>query len=161
MGTRFDVRLEISAARGDVESRLIDPGFRRRFAQALHLGDPQVLGHGRGPDGRERLVVRHTLLADPPALVRAALGSRRLTWTEESALDRAAHQRCLRMVPDGLAERAHAVAVCWYSEDGAGTVEDVDGEVVVNYPGAGRLVVAGLKTFLRREAELLSGPVDG
>jgi hypothetical protein len=158
---RFDLLQRIRAPLEAVEAAYVDPGFLRDLAALPELGSPELLEQeDRGDEFWQR--VRYAFVGDLSSAVRRVVDPDRLTWVEESTLDRATHQTALRIVPDYYGRLLEASGKISLEPDGADprvTRRRALGDLVVHVPLLGRKVetaiVSGLQDHADKEVELV------
>jgi uncharacterized protein DUF2505 len=137
-----------------VEATFVDPGFLRELATLPKLGRPELLDQDDQGD-RLRQRVRYAFVGDLSAAVRAVVDPARLTWVEDSTLDRRSHLTTFTILPDNYARLLNASGSISLTaqDDGQATVRRIDGQVTVPMPLVGRKVEAAIVSGLREHAE--------
>lgn len=138
---RFDAPLEA------VESAFVDPDLLAHLSGMADLGHPELL---------ERVVDRHTVrqrvqyrfTGELTPAIAAVLDRDRLTWVEESELDRRTHCQTFRIVPDNYADRLRCSGTVTLVETDGATLRVAEADLDVRFPFVGhtvaRTIVAGL-----------------
>jgi hypothetical protein len=162
---RFSVDQPIAAPVPRVEEALVDPRFYEVLGEMPNIGDPRVL-ECTARDGEVFLRVRYAFTGDLAAPARRVLDPAKLTWIAESTVDRATRTTAFRMLPDHYADRLTCNGVYTLVPDGDGrTIQQMEGELRVNYPVVGRLaergIVLGLKEHIAQEARIIERWVAG
>jgi len=159
----FDQRFAADLAR--VEAALIDPAFVARLATLPKLGAPTLLDQRE--DGRLiRQRIRYAFVGDLSSAVRAVVDPARLTWVEESTIDRERHHTVFTIVPDhyGNLLAAHGTFQL-EAAAGSGCRRTAEGEVRVSVPLVGRKVeaaiVSGLAEHAAAEEHVMQEWLDG
>ena len=143
----------------DVEDALIDPAFLASLAALPKLGRPTLLD--QQPEGRLlRQRVRYAFAGDLSSAVRAVVDPERLTWVEDSTMDRARHHTSFRIVPDHYAHLLRAAGTFQLDPEGPTACRRVaEGDVQVAVPLVGKKVeaaiVSGLTEHARAETEIM------
>ncbi|HUQ39712.1 MAG TPA: DUF2505 family protein [Acidimicrobiales bacterium] len=156
---RFRIEQRFPGSVDDVEAILIDPRFLERLASLPKLGKPELLEQVNDGDiVRQR--VRYAFAGDLNSAARAVLDPARLTWVEESALDRSTHRTTFRIVPDHYADRLSCAGTFALQPDTDGaTVRVAEGELKVKMPLVGgkveRAILSGLEEHAELEAEVV------
>ena len=162
---RFTVDQPIAAAVARVEAAFVDPGFYEALGAMPNIGDPEIL-ECTERNGEVLLRVRYAFTGDLAAPARRVLDPAKLTWVVESTVDRSARTTAFRMLPDHYAERLSCAGSYVLVPNGDdGTIQQMEGELRVNYPVVGRLaergIVLGLKEHVAEEAHILERWVAG
>src|SRR4051794_40779526 len=101
----------------------------RSFYEELRLPDvaaPRVLD--RDEDGDVvRLRVAYEFTGHLPSVARTVLGTGRLTWVQESDIDRSRHRTDFRVVPDVHADRLTCAGTYQLRADGDTTARLITG----------------------------------
>ncbi len=138
---RFDAPLE------DVESAFVDPELLAHLSGMSDLGHPKLLEQvAEGDTVRQRVQYRFT--GDLTPAIAAVLDRDRLTWVEESELDRRTHCQTFRIVPDHYGDRLKCSGRVILQEDEGRTLRVAEANLDVRFPFVGqtvaRTIVAGL-----------------
>jgi hypothetical protein len=137
-----------------VETAFVDPAVLAELRALPKLGRPELLEQrSEGPIVFQR--VRYAFVGNLSAAVRAVVDPDRLSWVEQSTLDRRTHHTHFDIVPDNYAHLLEAQGEVQLSGGGdAGTtVRRATGEVRVNVPFVGRKVEAAIISGMREHAE--------
>ena len=152
---RFRIQQRFDAPVEAVEAVLLDPAFLERLAALPKLGRPQLLDQREEGDVVHRRV-RFAFAGHLSAAVTAVVDPARLTWVEESTVDRSTHRTTFRILPDHYAERLRAAGTFTLGPDGPGSRRVAEGDVVVRFPLVGskveRAIVSGLEEHAAAEA---------
>jgi hypothetical protein len=152
---RFETVQQLRAPLLVVEATFVDPEFLRELATLPKLGRPELLDQDDQGD-RLRQRVRYAFVGDLSAAVRAVVDPAKLTWVEDSTLDRRSHLTTFTILPDNYArllDASGSISLASPDDDQA-TVRRVEGEVTVHVPLVGRKVEAAIVSGLREHAEL-------
>jgi hypothetical protein len=138
---RFDAPMEA------VESAFVDPDLLAHLSGMADLGHPELLDQVADADTvRQRVQYRFT--GDLSPAIAAVLDRDRLTWVEESVLDRRTHRQSFRIVPDHYADRLKCTGTVTLQEAYGGTLRVAEADLDVRFPFVGqtvaRTIVAGL-----------------
>lgn len=157
---RFGLEQRFSAPLEAVEDGLLDPGFLARLARLPELGAPEVLSHEvEGEVVRQR--VRYRFTGDLAPAVTAVVDPDRLTWVEESTLDRRAHRTTWRILPDHYASLLRCSGTFQLEPaEGEHTVRVTQGEVKVHMPLVGSKAEKGIVSGLEEHAVLQARAVE-
>jgi hypothetical protein len=145
---RFRLEQRFGAPLLQVEDAFVDPGFLARLGELPKLGRPHLLDQDvEGDVVRQR--VRYAFVGELAPSVRAVVDPARLTWVEESSLDRRSHRTEWRVVPDHYVNLLRCSGTFQLEADGADTTRRVtEGELRVRVPVVGtkveRAIVSGL-----------------
>ena len=143
-----------------VESAFVDPAFLHQLGALPKLGSPELLDQTEeGNLVHQRL--RYAFVGHLSPVVTRVVDPARLTWVEESTLDRTTHQTTWRIVPDNYANLLEASGVITLAPDAEGaTVRRTEGDVRVGVPFVGRKVeaaiISGLQEHAALEAEMVN-----
>ena len=143
-----------------VEGALVDPAFLEHASRFPDLGSPELLEQ-RVDGDRVHQRVRYRFVGELSAAVTSVVDPARLTWVDESTLDRRAHRGQHRIVPDHYGDRLRCTFTTQLSADTAGGTERVaEGELRVRFPLVGgkveRAVVSGLMERAELEAAVVA-----
>lgn len=157
---RFHLEQEFRLPLQDVEDAYVDPEFIERLAELPKLGHPELLDQQReGAVVRQR--VRYRFEGELSSAVTRVIDPKRLTWVEESTLDRRLHRTTFVIRPDHYGNRLESSGTFTLYGNGTGTRRVAEGEVRVHVPFVGgkveRAIVSGLSEHAEREVELLHG----
>ena len=156
---RFSVDQAIAAPAARVEAALVDPRFYKALGAMPNIGDPDILECTQGDDA-VFLRVRYAFTGDLAAPARRVLDPAKLTWVVESTVDLSTHTTAFRMLPDHYASRLTCGGSYALVPSGAQrTIQQMEGELRVNYPIVGRLaergIFLGLKENVAEEARII------
>jgi hypothetical protein len=137
-----------------VEAAFVDPEFLRELAASPKLGRVELLDSADDGDYvRQR--VRYAFTGQLSAAVKAVVDPARLTWVEDSTLDRRSHLTTFSILPDNYARLLNASgSITLEPDDHVGTVRRVEGNLSVHVPLAGRKVEGAIVSGLREHAEV-------
>ena len=147
---RFRLEQRFTAPLGAVEAAFVDPAVLDQLADMPGLGRPQLIDQSADGDLlRQR--VRYRFEGHLPSAATSVVDPDRLTWIEESTLDRRTHTTEVMIRPDHYADRLQCRATVTLAvEDGGATVRVTEGDLRVR-----ALLVAG-----RVERAIVSGLHD-
>ena len=143
----------------------VDPALLAHLAAQPELGRPELLDQDdRGDVLAQR--VRYRFVGDLSGAVTRVVDPDRLTWVEESELDRRSLTTTFRIVPDhygGLLRCTGTISVGpddgAAGADGAGSVRVIEGDLKVTVPFVGgsveRAIVSGLRDHAVAEARVV------
>jgi hypothetical protein len=150
---RFELIQRFDAAVEAVEAAYIDPEFLAEMGRLPNLGHPELLEQqDRGDQLWQR--VRYAFVGDLSHTVKAVVDPKKLTWVEESTLDRTSHTTTFVIVPDNYGRMLEASGTFTLASEGNATIRRATGELVVHVPFVGQKVAAAIVSGLRRHAEL-------
>jgi hypothetical protein len=156
---RFRIQQRFDAPVDVVEDVLLDPAFLERLGALPKLGRPTLLDQREDGEVVHRRV-RFAFAGHLSPAVTAVIDPARLTWVEESTVDRRSHRTTFRILPDHYAERLRASGTFTLSTDGPGSRRLAEGDVVVRFPLVGskveRAIVSGLEEHAAAEAKAVS-----
>jgi hypothetical protein len=156
----FDLVQELRAGLPLVEAAFVDDGFLAELGRLPTLGSPTLLG--RQDDGdRVRQQVRYAFVGQLSPAVTAVVKPEKLTWVEDSTLDRATHVTTFEILPDHYANLLQASGrITLQAREGGGTVRRTDGDLKVRVAFVGRRVEQAIISGLREHAALEADAVD-
>ena len=159
---RFEIVQRFASSIEDVEAAFIDPGFIEALGALPKLGKPKLVDQLDDPPlFHQRVAYRFT--GDVSSAVRRVIDPSRLTWTEESTLDRRTHVTTWHIVPDhyGGMLKCSATSTLVSGDDGASTTRTTVGDIKVGVPLVGgkveRAILSGLEEHAQMEVDLLDG----
>jgi hypothetical protein len=156
---RFTVRQRVNAPCQQVVAAFADPAFYARLGAVPNIGAPEVLSCD--DDGRvARLRLRYKFTGHLAPAARRVLDPDRMTWVDETVLDRGDARLSFHMVPDHYRDRLECRGISYFFPQSDGTTEQrVEGDVTVHFPLVARVVeralVSGLTEHLEQEATVL------
>lgn len=137
----------------------VDPALLAHLGAQPGLGRPELLDQDdRGDVLAQR--VRYRFVGDLSGPVTRVVDPERLTWVEESALDRPSRTTTFRIVPDNYAGLLRCSGTITVSGDGAGgSVRVIEADLKVTVPFVGgsveRAIVSGLRDHAVAEARVV------
>ena len=162
---RFHVEQVLAGPLERVEAAFTDPAFLARLGELPKLGSPVLLEQREdGPLLHQR--VRYAFAGTLSAAVTAVVDPAKLTWVEESTLDRRVHRTQSRILPDHYGDRLSCTYVTQLTGRGpATTVRTADGDLRVRFALVGgrveRAIVSGLRDHATLEATALNSWIEG
>ncbi|MFP5317991.1 MAG: DUF2505 family protein [Acidimicrobiia bacterium] len=128
---RFRLEQRFTAPLDAVEGAFVDPAVIAFLAELPGLGVPQLLEQSVDGD-RLRQRVRMRFEGDLPSAAARVVDRDRLTWIEESTLDRRRHVTEFVILPDHYPDRLQCHGTVALFPDGPGTTRRVtEGELRV------------------------------
>ncbi len=161
---RFQLVQRLRGKLAKVEAAFVDDDFLAELGRLPKLGSPTLLD--RHVDGnRVHQRVRSAFVGKLSPAVTAVVKPDKLTWIEDSTLDRSTHITSLRILPDYYANLLQASGTITLQPLAkGGTVRTTEGELTVKVPFVGRKVeqaiVSGLQDHAVLEAEALDRWLD-
>jgi hypothetical protein len=163
---RFTVDQRLQAPIDRVEAALADPAWYQAVAASPAVWEPTLLQ--AEDDGQSlHLRVRYRFRGELNAAARAVLDPARMSWVEESTLDRQRHHIDLRMKPDHYEGKLSFTGSIDLSAigDGSSTARRLQGDVKVRMllvaGQVERAIVSGLKEHAAVEEQAFQGYLDG
>jgi len=150
---RFEVGVDI------VQDTLCDPGFVDRMGTLPKLGQPKLLSHTvEGSTIHQQ--IRYAFAGDLSPAVRRVVDPAKLTWIEDSTIDRVTHRTEFRILPDNYAGLLHCDGTFTLSPLGAtSSLRVAAGTIRVTVPFVGgkveQAIVSGLEEHARAEVGLV------
>ena len=149
---RFKVEQRFQAPVDDVEAAFLDPDLLARLDGLPSLGRPELLDQSElGDTVRQRVRYRFTGRLSPA--VTAVVDPARLTWVQESVLDRRTHRADIEIVPDHYPDRLRCSGTISLRDlNGGGCLRVTAGELVVRFPVVGARVEWAIVSGLQQHA---------
>ena len=156
---RFRIEQRFDAPLEDVEAAYVDPGFLDVLADLPKLGRPQLLDQRMDGDLVHQRV-RYAFTGELSSAVTAVVDPAKLTWVEESTLDRRTHRTRFSIVPDHYGSRLECGGEFVLEPAAAGTRRTADGTIKVRFPLVGgkveRAIVSGLEEHAAAEVQAMA-----
>ena len=156
---RFTIEQELAAPLERVEAALVDPDYLERLSTLPKLGRPTLVHRVEAGDLVHQWI-KYAFVGDLNSAVRRVVDPARLTWVEESTLDRRTHRTTWRIVPDhyrNLLRSSGEFRLDHVSADA--TRRTTDAEIKVTVPLVGgkveQAIVSGLREHAAEEVEVL------
>ena len=161
---RFTVEQRFSAPLEAVEAAFVDPAMLAAMASRHELGRPLLLGHVDG-GGSVSQRVRYAFTGHLSPAVTKVLDPQRLTWVEDSELDRATHRTVLTIHPDHHADRLSCSATVTLDRVAGGTRRTAAGDLTVRFrlvaAKVERAIVSGMHDHAAVEERFIQAWLDG
>lgn len=155
---RFEVEHRFDAALDTVEAAMTDSAFYEQLR--LPGVAPLRVVDRRDDGGLVHLRVAYEFVGQLPAIARTVLGGGRISWVQESIVDRTRHHTEFRIVPDAHADRFSCRGTYRLRPAGSMTTRTIAGELTVRVPVLGgraeRAITSGLVERLDVESEALA-----
>ena len=155
---RFRIEQHFDAAVDDVEAAFVDPAFLEELGTLPKLGRPELVD--RRVDGdlvHQR--VRYAFAGELSSAVTAVVDPDKLTWVEESTLDRRTHRTRFTIVPDHYKSRLTCDGEFVLHPTPPGTRRVATGDLKVRFPLVGgkveRAIIEGLEEHAEREVDAM------
>ncbi len=160
---RFKLVQQFSGTVTDVEAAFLDPAVLQRVAAGSLVGRPELLEQvDDGDTVRQR--VRYAFTGHLPPAARAVVDPARLSWVEESVLDRRTHQSPFEILPDHYPDRLECQGTVTLEEAGGVTRRVTTGDLRVRVLFVARRVeqaiVSGLRDHAAAEQEVVQRWLD-
>lgn len=151
---RFTIEQTFAGPLERVEAALVDPAYLERLSTLPKLGRPTLVHRVEAGDLVHQWV-KYAFTGEVNSAVRRVVDPARLTWVEESTLDRRTHVTTWRIVPDhyrNLLRSAGEFRLAPEPGDPARTRRTTDAELKVSVPLVGGKVEAAIVSGLREHA---------
>ncbi len=136
----------------EVEDAYVDPDLFAHLHDFADLGRPELLDKA-DEGGTVRLRVRYAFTGELGPPLSALVEPARITWVEESTLDRATHGTEFHILADHYPDRLHCNGTVELSDDGhGGTVRVAEGKIEVKIPLVGGKVERAVVESLTEQA---------
>ncbi len=157
---RFSIEQHFAGSLPQVETAFVDPAFLERLATLPKLGRPTLVHRVEAGDLVHQWV-KYAFTGQVNGAVRRVVDPARLTWVEESTLDRRTHLTTWRIVPDHYRNLLRSSGTFKLVEVAPGrTQRRADGEVKVTVPLVGGKVESAIVSGLREHAALEEDVLD-
>ena len=155
---RFRIEQRFSAPLAEVEAAFVDPAFLESLGEFPKLGRPQLLHHREDGDLVHQRV-RYAFTGQLSSAVTKVVDPQKLTWVEESTLDRRTHHTRFTIVPDHYRNRLECDGEFALEPAGEGTRRVANGDLRVRFPVVGgkveRAIVSGLEEHAQMEVQAI------
>lgn len=156
---RFEITQNFDGPLDAVERAFCDPEFLRQVSALPKVGGAELLDQ-REDGERVHQRVRYRFSGQLSSAVTAVVNPDKLTWVEESVLDRTTHVTTWKIVPDNYADRLTCRGTFTLTEVGPEqTRRAASGELKVHFPLVGgrveRAIVSGLEEHAAAETEVM------
>jgi hypothetical protein len=151
---RFFIEQRFAASVQQVEDADCSPELLATLATLPKVGGAELLD--QRTDG-DRVVqrVRYRFTGDLSSAVTAVVDPAKLSWVEESELDRTTHVTTWHIVPDHYASRLTCAGTFRLASQAGGTLRRTDAEIKVHFPLVGgrveKAIVSGLEEHAAAE----------
>lgn len=130
--------------------------YKRRLREQTNIQQEVLETRTEGPIEVRR--IRTEPDQELPSMVASAIGTKKLSYTQENRFDKASGRMEWTVHLDGIGDRVQVSGVTTCVPDGSGCKRVVDGEITVNVPLVGRQiekkVVAELERSMQRANEV-------
>jgi hypothetical protein len=156
----FRLEQSLTADLETVQEAYVDRDLLACLADLPKLGGAELLDqHDDGTLVHQR--VRYAFTGQLSSAVTAVVDPNKLTWVEDSTLDRRTHETTFRIVPDHYADRLECAGrFLLEAIDEATTRRILDADLRVRFPLVGgrveRAIVAGLADHARAEETVVN-----
>lgn len=156
---RFSIEQRFRAPVEAVEAAYCSPELLALLATLPKVGGAELLDQrDEGATFAQR--VRYRFTGDLSSAVTAVVDPSKLSWVEESTLDRSTHVTTWRIVPDNYASRLTCTGTFRLTTDAQnGTIRSTDAEMKVHFPLVGsrveKAIVSGLKEHAQAEERVV------
>ena len=151
---RFTIRQQYAAPLLDVEAAYCSPELLATLATLPKVGGAELLDQ-RSEGDRVFQRVRYRFTGELNSAVTAVVDPARLSWVEESTLDRTTHVTTWKIVPDHYGSRLSCRGEFRLSERDGVTTRLTEAEIKVHFPLVGgrveRAIVSGLEEHAEAE----------
>ena len=157
----FTLEQRFASALEAVQEALVDPDLLARYAELPKLGGAELLDrHDDGVCVRQR--VRYAFTGHLSSAVTTVIDRSKLTWVEDSMLDRRTHRTTFTIKPDHYADRLRASGVFrLVPRSDGGTTRFTEGDISVRFPLVGSKVEQAIVSGLAEHAAAEVAVVDG
>jgi hypothetical protein len=153
---KFFIEQRYRAPLAEVEDAYCSPELLATLATLPKVGGAELLDQ-RSEGDRVVQRVRYRFTGELSSAVTAVVDASRLSWVEESELDRSTHVTTWHIVPDHYASRLTCAGTFRLSSRGDDTLRRTEAEIKVHFPLVGgrveRAIVSGLEEHAAAEQE--------
>lgn len=155
---RFRLEQPIAAPAERVLAAFTNPSFYPSLGRIGGIAPPEVVAWE--DDGTVvSLRVRYAFNGQVSPVVARVIDPRKLTWVEESAIDREERLCRFTMLPEHYPDRLECSGQYLLRPEGTETVQVLEGDLRVRYPVVGpvveRAIVMGMRQHMGEEAKLV------
>jgi hypothetical protein len=155
----FSIEQRFDGPLDRVEAAFVDPAYLERLSTLPKLGRPTLVHRVEAGDLVHHWV-KYAFVGDLNAAVRRVVDPARLTWVEESTLDRRTHRTTWRIVPDHYRNLLRASGTFELTQETAErTRRTTEADLKVTVPLVGgkveQAIVSGLREHAEREEQVL------
>jgi len=157
---RFTIDQTFAGSVDRVEAAFVDPAFLEVLRGTPKLGRPTLVHRVESGDLVHQWV-KYAFTGEVNSAVRRVVDPSRLTWVEESTLDRRTHRTTWRIVPDHYRNLLRCSGEFQLHAVGANTTNrTTEAEIKVSVPLVGGKVEQAIVSGLREHASLEVDVVD-
>jgi len=157
---RFTIDQQFAGPLDRVEAAFVDPAFLQRLSELPKLGNPTLVHRVEAGDLIHQWV-KYAFAGEINAAVRRVVDPARLTWVEESTLDRRTHRTTWRIVPDHYRNLLRSSGEFQLHATGPDvTTRTTEAELKVSFPLVGGKVEQAIVSGLREHAGLETEALD-
>jgi hypothetical protein len=157
---QFHIEQRFAGPLAAVEAAFCSPELLSRMAALPKVGGAELLE--QRDDGATFFQrVRYRFTGDLNSAVTAVVDPEKLSWVEESTLDRATHVTSWKIVPDNYASRLTCAGTFRLTSKGDdATVRWTDADIKVHFPFVGGKVEKAIVSGLKEHAAAEEGVVN-
>ena len=156
----FRIEQDFAGPLDAVENAFVDPALLDRIGDLPKLGRPELLSQDKTADTVHQRV-RYRFAGDLNSAARRVLDPTKLTWVEDSLLERRNHRTTWTIVPDNYGSRLACSGTFTLQARGPQTTRRVaEGDVRVSFPLVGSRVERAIVSGLAEHAHLEVAVVD-
>ena len=149
---KFRLEQRFPAPVDDVEDAYVDADLFAHLHRQADLGRPELLDR-TDEGGTVRLRVRYAFTGELGPPLSSLVEPARITWVEESTLDRSTHRTEFHIVADHYPDRLRCSGTVELCDDGAGgTLRVAEGRLEVKIPFVGGKVERAVVDSLTDQA---------
>ena len=161
----FRIEQHFPAGLDDVERAFTDPALLARMSSLPKVGGAELLDQHEDGDVLSQRI-RYRFTGELNGAVTAVVDPEKLTWVEESRVDRASHVTTWTIVPDHYASRLSCSGTFKLESKGDDlTVRITEAEIKVHFPLVGgkveRAIVSGLVEHAAGEEQVVAAFLAG
>jgi hypothetical protein len=149
---RLEFEQRFSASVADVAAAFLDAGLPERLCRAQTLCRVELVERVED-ETTLRQKMHYTFIGAVSPAVSTVVDANRLTWVEDSVLDRRSLRRQFTMIPDHYPDRLSCSGIVEICRDGTGTTRRTHADLEVRVPIFGAKVADAIASGLRDYAE--------
>ncbi|MEY2468978.1 MAG: hypothetical protein QOF21_1676 [Actinomycetota bacterium] len=162
---RFLIEQRFAGSLDEVESAFCSPELLARMSTLPKVGGAELLSQRIDGDTVYQQI-RYRFTGELSSAVTAVVDAAKLTWVEDSVIDRATHVTTWKIIPDHYASRLTSSGTFRLTgKSDELTVRTTEAELKVHFPLVGgrveRAIVSGLKEHAAGEEEVVAAFLRG
>jgi len=163
---RFRIEQAFEGALEAVQEAFVDPAFLAKLSELPKLGRPELIHRVETDEGLVHQWVQFRFTGEVNSAVRRVVDPNKLTWVEESTLNRETHRTTWRIVPDHYRNLLRSSGTFQLEAGGPRRTRRItEGDMKVSFPLVGgkveAAIVSGLREHATGEEQVMAGYLAG